>query len=224
MLGFAQFPSTRVHLFRSVPDRPLSSLRIQAIIHALVVAASTYRVVFNGHLTTRIREHAPNNIIAKSDTYSTSTLFGILRSTIETYSNKLAIFKHATRKRIRGLAQKQHLKRWPTHNRDFVDRRFLEVRGALLQKETDILEEVFVDFESSIPSWDTYVVRKFFRNYKRDVTRSGQHQARAKLDSRGLEHRTRREYPEWLAPSDLYHFLNAKVCVPEFGLQRASNS
>ncbi|KAJ4343974.1 hypothetical protein N0V95_006490 [Ascochyta clinopodiicola] len=83
--------------------------------------------------------------------------------------------------------------------------------GQPITGEADILDEIFVDFESSIPSWDIYVVRKFFRTYARDVTDTQQQQARAKLDARGLVGATKRQYPEWLTPSDLCGYLDEKL-------------
>ncbi|UPX18040.1 uncharacterized protein EKO05_0008363 [Ascochyta rabiei] len=121
----------------------------------------------------------------------------------------MATLENTMRKRDRALSRQQNFK-WPTHDRRFVDLRFLETRAAILLKEPDILEEVFVDFESSIPSWDIYVVRKFFRTYARNVTGTQQQQARAKLDARGLVRGTKRRCPEWLTPSDLYRYLNEK--------------
>jgi dephospho-CoA kinase len=98
-----------------------------------------------------------------------------------------------------------------------VDRRFLEarveIRGAPLEEEADILEEFFGDFDSSIPSWDIYVVRKFFRTFQKDVTITDLHLRRARLDARCFKGAKRREYSEWLTPSELRRDLAVKVRI-----------
>jgi hypothetical protein len=94
----------------------------------------------------------------------------------------------------------------------FVDLRFFEARRAILQKEVGVLDKVFVDFETTIPSWDIYSVRKFFRTYRKIVTSPSSSQARAKLDARDFTQKTKRDYPQWLTPDDLYRSLNVKVC------------
>lgn len=124
----------------------------------------------------------------------------------------MTLFKNTARKRNRALSQKQHRKKWPTHNRTFTDPLLLDVIRARQQKEPeDILQEFFVNFDGLTPSWDTYVVRKFFRAYKTDVTANGQPQARAKLDARDFASEAKREYPDWLTPSDLCRALSSKV-------------
>jgi hypothetical protein len=111
---------------------------------------------------------------------------------------------------------------WPKDDQEFVDRRFLEtrveIRRAPLEDKTDILEEFFVDFDSSIPSWDIYIVRKFFRTFQRDVTNTDQPVRRAKLDARSLKTGEKRVYSEWLAPSELGRDMDVKVRNLLFGL------
>jgi hypothetical protein len=94
-----------------------------------------------------------------------------------------------------------------------VDRRLSEARGAILQKEVEILDKVFVDYESSIPSWDSRIVRRFFRTYNPVFTSPGLPQASAKLDARDFAQKTKRIYPQWLTPADLYESLNVRVCT-----------
>lgn len=80
-----------------------------------------------------------------------------------------------------------------------------------MEEETDILEEFFVDYDSSIPSWDIYTVRKFFRTFQRDVTHADQHLHRAKLDARSLKSGKKRAYGQWLAPRELRQHLGVEV-------------
>ena len=94
----------------------------------------------------------------------------------------------------------------------FVDRRFLDARDAILQKAVGVLDKVFVDFETTIPSWDIYSVRSFFRTYKPIIASYSSSEARAKLDARDFALKTKRDYSQWLTPDDLYRSLNVKVC------------
>lgn len=94
----------------------------------------------------------------------------------------------------------------------FVDLRFFDARDAILQKEVGVLDKVFVDFETTIPSWDIYSVRSFFRTYRPIFANPSLSQARAKLDARDFTRKTKRGYSQWLTPDDLYRSLNVKVC------------
>lgn len=103
--------------------------------------------------------------------------------------------------------------KWPAKNFEilpFVDKGFFETRNVILEKETEILDEFYIDFESTIPSWDISVVRKFFRNYKTVDTES-QNQGRAKLDGRCYATKLQRKYPDWLIPAELQHHLGIQV-------------
>lgn len=104
-------------------------------------------------------------------------------------------------------------KKWPvqfTRARPFVDDRFFEHRDSLLEKETEVLDEFFIDFETTIPSWNVWIVRKFCRSqttFNSDFWR----QSRAKLDGRCCYTELQREYPGWLSPVELQHHLDKKV-------------
>jgi hypothetical protein len=104
------------------------------------------------------------------------------------------------------------LKRWPKLDKVFVDLRFFQTREAILLKDVDILDNFFLDFESSRPTCDYDVVRKFFRTYKPVVASPGSPQAWAKLDARDVAQKTKRAYSQWLTPADLYGSLTVKVC------------
>lgn len=80
----------------------------------------------------------------------------------------------------------------------------------LLEKETEVLDEFYVDFESEIPSWDISVVRKFFQSHS-TVNAESQRQGGAKLDGRSHDTKLQREYPDWLTPAELQHHLSTEV-------------
>lgn len=80
----------------------------------------------------------------------------------------------------------------------------------LLEKETEVLDEFYVDFESSIPSWDIEVVRDFFDNHNSNGLEA-QCQSRAKLDGRCRDTEFGRWYPNWLTPAELEYHLGVKV-------------
>jgi hypothetical protein len=81
---------------------------------------------------------------------------------------------------------------------------------VLLEKETEVLDEFYVDFESSIPSWDIEVVRDFFDNHNANGLEP-QRQSRAKLDGRCRDTEFGRWYPNWLTPAELEYHLGVKV-------------
>ena len=126
--------------------------------------------------------------------------------------DKLATSWKAALKRDRALDQWRYLKRWPKHDKVFVDLRFFQAREAILLKDVDILDDFFVDFESSRPPFDYDVVRKFFRTYRPADTVPGSPKAWAKLDARDFAQKTKRAYSQWLTPADLYRSLTVKVC------------
>ncbi|KAJ8113691.1 hypothetical protein OPT61_g4239 [Boeremia exigua] len=114
--------------------------------------------------------------------------------------------------RPRASLRTRARKKWPeefSQVRPFVDRRFFEDRNVIVEKDTDLLEKFNVDFESSIPSWDISVLRKFCRiqtAFKSDFWR----RSRAKLDGRSCSTKLQREYPDWLTPAELQHHLSVE--------------
>ncbi|KAF1929712.1 uncharacterized protein M421DRAFT_91531 [Didymella exigua CBS 183.55] len=92
---------------------------------------------------------------------------------------------------------------------------------VLLEKETEVLDEFYVDFESSIPSWDISVVRKFFNSHE-TVDAGFPHLGRARLDGRCHDTGLARDYPNWLTPAELQHHLGTKCfdCAEQSDVDR----
>jgi hypothetical protein len=95
--------------------------------------------------------------------------------------------------------------------RPFEDLSFFEAREIIADFERDggPLDAFLQDTESSIPSWETSVVKQFLLTRQPHPTSSSI--ARARLDDREYSSGRCRESPEWLIASELRQALEIQV-------------
>lgn len=93
-----------------------------------------------------------------------------------------------------------------------MDFGFFQTREALVEVAKEVVDASFQDFESTIPSWDIAVVRRFFHAEQQNPS-TQRNLARARLDDRDCETHRVRSYPEWVDATELHRLLVAKVCA-----------
>ena len=118
-------------------------------------------------------------------------------------------------RRTKIIPRERASTRWPnifTTKRNVKDPRFLQARDVLMEVPKDIVDASFEDFESSTPSWDIAVVRRFFRDAGQKLLTS-RNPSRARLDDRDCETKNSRSYLDWLDATELERVLSAEVCL-----------
>lgn len=117
--------------------------------------------------------------------------------------------------RIKLAPKKRVATRWPklfTRKRKCADPRFFQTLDVLGEVTKEAIDESFQDLESTIPSWDIAVVRKFFHAEQQNPP-TRRNLARARLYDRDCETNGTRTYPGWIDAIELSRLLVAKVCA-----------
>ncbi|KAF3006042.1 hypothetical protein E8E13_010813 [Curvularia kusanoi] len=111
-----------------------------------------------------------------------------------------------------------HAVRWPevfVKERKVDDPQFFKSLGAILEHEIsdhekEKIDMAFVNFDSSIPSWEVHVIRRFFKAAESMTFSTPRKSARAMLDDRDYETGQARSYARWLDARDLHEALSAE--------------